>query len=138
MTKRRTDKPDEQLILEEPELHLAATVSKRNRKDEDAKAKEGLVERAVAVRMAREADEMDQLMQVAQALILCGLPYNPTDETRVVRKARLADGSEVRVTFTAALDGSKMPYGSDRTLLHFLIDKAVKTGSRFVSWNTAV
>lgn len=30
-----------------------------------------------------------------------------------------------------------MPYGSDRTLLHFLMDRAVKTGSRFVSWKTA-
>ena len=30
-----------------------------------------------------------------------------------------------------------MPYGSDRTLLHFLLDRAVKTSSRFVSWETA-
>jgi hypothetical protein len=30
-----------------------------------------------------------------------------------------------------------MPFGSDRTLLHYLLDKAVKSGNRYVSWDTA-
>ena len=40
-----------------------------------------------------------------------------------------------RVTFSTALEGG-MPFGSDRSLLHSLLDRAVKTKSRFVHWET--
>lgn len=77
-----------------------------------------------------------EVYQVAQALILCGLPYQPTSKSKITRQAVLANGSRVSVTFSTALEGS-MPYGSDRSLLHFLLDKAVKMKSRFVNWDTA-
>ncbi len=77
-----------------------------------------------------------ELFQVAQALVLCGLPYQPTSVRHFTRKARLADGSEVSVTFSTGLEDG-MPYGSDRSLLHFLLDRAIKAQSRFVSWETA-
>lgn len=108
----------------------------RNRKDEGTAAKSALVHRAAELRIARDAFELE-VTQVAQSLILCGLPYVPTKETRITRKARLANGGEVCVTFSAGLNAD-MPYGSDRTLLYFLLDKAVKSNSRFVSWNTAI
>lgn len=108
----------------------------RRRKDEDAAAKGQLALRAAEVRIARDAFALE-VTQVAQSLILCGLPYVPTKETRITRKARLGSGGEVKVTFSAGL-GADMPYGSDRTLLYFLLDKAVKANSRFVSWNTAI
>lgn len=92
-----------------------------------------LVEAAAACRLEQLSGEV---YQVAQALILCGLPYQPTVKTKITRKATLADGTRVAVTFSTALEGS-MPYGSDRSLLHFLLDKAVKTKSRFVSWQKA-
>ena len=91
----------------------------------------------IDVAVARHFEELSgDVYQVAQALILCGLPYEPTLKSKITRKAMLADGSRVAVTFSTALEGS-MPYGSDRCLLHFLLDKAVKTKSRFVSWETA-
>ena len=93
--------------------------------------------RFAGIRQKRDDGSLSQeLFQVSQALILCGLPYQPTKERHFTRKARLADGSTVAVTFSTALEAA-MPYGSDRTLLHFLMDRAVKTGSRFVSWETA-
>ena len=89
------------------------------------------------IRQQRDDGSLSQeLFQVSQALVLCGLPYQPTTERHFTTKARLADGSTVAVTFSTALEAA-MPYGSDRTLLHFLMDRAVKTGSRLVSWETA-
>src|SRR3954452_818366 len=113
-------------------------MAKRNRQAEDQQSKQRLAENLAAIRVARDAGELDrEVMQLAQALILCGLPYRPTDAIQVSRQARLADGSTVTVTFTAAIDGTPLPFGSDRTVLHFLFDKAIKSGARFVSWETA-
>lgn len=93
--------------------------------------------RFAGIREQRNDGSLSQeLFQVSQALILCGLPYQPTTERHFTRNARLADRSTVAVTFSTALEAA-MPYGSDRTFLHFLMDRAVKTGSRFVSWETA-
>lgn len=89
------------------------------------------------IRIDRDAGALAaELFQVAQALVLCGLPYQPTSVRHFTRKARLADGSEVSVTFSTGFEDG-MPYGSDRSLLHFLLDKAIKGQSRFVSWETA-
>lgn len=109
----------------------------RDRKGEDVAAKGRLAHRAAELRELRDAFDFE-VTQVAQSLILCGLPYVRTTERQIVRTARLGDGSTVTVTFTAGLSRSEMPYGSDRTLLYFLLDKAVKADSRFVSWSTAV
>lgn len=110
---------------------------RKARQIEEQEALEHRIEVLTSLRQARENGTFgDDVFQLAQALILCGLPYEPTTETKLVRKARLADGTQVIVTFSAALD-APLPFGSDRTLLHFILDRAVKTGSRFVSWNTA-
>jgi len=69
-------------------------------------------------------------------MVLCGLPYNPTTETRIIREARLGGGYTVTVVFGAGLS-AEMPYGSDRTLLCRMVDKAIKSQSAFVSWETA-
>ncbi len=89
------------------------------------------------LREQRDAEMRDdEFFQVAQALILCGLSYVPTTATRIIRRARVADGSEVVVVFSSASDAA-LPYGSDRSLLHFLLDRAVKNQSRFVGWDKA-
>lgn len=113
-------------------------MNKRDRSAEDRRSKQRLAENLAVVRIARDVGELDrEVMQLAQSLTLCGLPYRPTDAVRVSRKARLGDGSTVTVTFTAAIEGSELPFGSDRTVLHFIFDKAIKSGKRFVSWETA-
>ena len=88
------------------------------------------------VALARQDELSGELYQVAQALILCGLPYHPTSLSKITRSARLADGTRLKVTFSSSLD-TGLPYGSDRSLLHFLLDRAVKARSPFVSWKTA-
>ena len=109
----------------------------RNRKVEDHLSKTRQAAALAKVRIDRDANGgEEEIFQVAQALILCGLPYDKTDQTKITRSARLADGSVVDVTFSTGLKAG-MPYGSDRSLLHFLFDKAVKSDSRFVSWETA-
>ncbi len=109
----------------------------RNRKVEDHLSKTRQAAALAKVRIDRDANGgEEEIFQVAQALILCGLPYDKTDQTKITRSARLADGSVVDVTFSTGLKAG-MPYGSDRSLLHFLFDKAVKNDSRFVSWETA-
>jgi hypothetical protein len=92
-----------------------------------------LIDIAVARRLGTLSGDV---YQVAQVLIICGLPYAPTSKTKVTRKARLGDGSIIAVTFSTALEG-QLPYGSDRSLLHFILDRAVKTKSRYVGWETA-
>lgn len=111
---------------------------KRDRQAEDFSSKDRLIQDLVRIREKRDAGELGiQMTQIAQAMVLCGLPYSPTKETKITRRARLGDGSTVAVTFSAGLDGIEMPYGSDRTLLHWMIDKAIKTKSPIVTWDTA-
>jgi Plasmid encoded RepA protein len=111
---------------------------RRDRKAEDDQSRERFALDLARIREMRDSGELGaQMVQIAQALVLCGLPYKPTKETKIVRRARLGDGSVVSVTFNAGLDGIAMPYGSDRTLLHWMVDKAIKTKSPIVSWDTA-
>jgi hypothetical protein len=79
-----------------------------------------------------------ELVQIAQVMVFCGLPYRPTTARELTKASRAADGSEIRVTFRAMFDGVALPYGSDRTLLHWMVDKAIKDQSPFVGWDTAV
>ncbi|RXH54062.1 replication protein RepA [Granulicella sibirica] len=109
---------------------------KRDHKAEVISARSSRAMKSAETRIALQSDETD-VMQLAQALIMCGLPYSRTAERQVSRKARLGDGSTVTVTFTAQDASTDMPFGSDRLLLHYLLDKAVKSGSRYVSWDTA-
>jgi hypothetical protein len=90
-----------------------ATAKKsRDRQAEDASSKDRFVQELVRIREKRDAGELGvQMTQIAQAMVLCGLPYSPTIETKIVRRARLGDGSTVSVTFSAGLDGIPMPYG---------------------------
>ena len=110
---------------------------KRDRAQEELASRSRFAGKLAELRQLRDDGALSEdLVQVAQAMVLCGLPYNPTKETRIIRKARLGDGSTVMVVFSAGLS-SEMPYGSDRTLLYWMIDKAIKSKSPFVSWQTA-
>ena len=123
-----------------PKRSSPVTVKKAERSRDYAKERHLATDRRagrIIVTVRQGLAEGDrELWQVLQAIILCGLPYQPTETRHFTRTARLADGSTVSVTFSTSLE-APMPFGSDRTLLHFLMDRAVKTGSRFVSWETA-
>ncbi len=73
----------------------------RNRKVEDHLSKTLQAAALARVRIDRDANGgEEEIFQVAQALILCGLPYDKTDQTKITRSARLADGSVVDLTFS--------------------------------------
>jgi hypothetical protein len=110
----------------------------RNYTEEDNDSQLALFNVMADFRVQRNSGVSPRLIQIAKALILCGLPYRSTQETRIERITREADGTFVRVTFYALArdmqgDSIPMPFGSDRTLLHFGIDKAIKLKSSFVS-----
>jgi hypothetical protein len=96
-----------------------------------------LFDKVVNYGIQRKSGENPELTQIATALILCGLPYRKIDEYEFSRSSRAADGSTIRVTFYSVgkdEQGNRIPlaYGSDRTPLHWCIDKAIKTRSSFV------
>ncbi len=106
----------------------------KERKD----ALDNSIERAAELREDRNSGALgDEVIKMAQALILCTLPYRPTDERQVVRTARLSDGSTLRVTFTAGLTGVAMAYGNDRDLMAWLFDKAINSETAFVTIRNA-
>lgn len=110
----------------------------RNRTQEQTKTAQNRASMVLELRRQREDGDWDELLQVAQALIVCSLPYQRTTERQLVRRARAADGSEVVVTFTATDPDVELPYGSDRTLLHWLVDRAIRADQPFVAWDTAI
>jgi len=96
------------------------------------------VERAAELREDRDSGALgDEVIKMAQALILCTLPYRPTEERQVVRTARLSDGSTLRVTFTAGITGIDLAYGNDRHLMAWLFDKAINSDTSFVTIKSA-
>ena len=123
--------------LSKPRLVPKRKVEKRDYKEEDKAAQLSLYGDMADYRVLRNSGMSPQLVQIAQCMILCGLPYRATAETKIQRIARTGDDSLVRVSFHALgedIDGNPipMPFGADRTLLHFGIDLAIKLKSRFV------
>lgn len=110
----------------------------RDYKAERRTAVKKAADRVVELAVARHDQTLgDEYIKLAQALILCTLPYSPTAETRIVRRARLGDGSYLTVTFAAITEGVGMPYGADRKLLHWIIDKAIRADDPYVPWSSA-
>jgi hypothetical protein len=119
-----------ELVLTEPE----GKPRRRNYAAERAIAKERKIAELVKIRLLRDENQLGKTMfQMSQAFIACSvMRYSPTTERQISQTARLAD-SVLTVTITAALKDVAMPFGADRTLLYWIFDKAVKTGSPFVS-----
>lgn len=109
----------------------------RNYTAEKTAGKGNLALRMVEVKEARYEASTMELMLIAQIMVFCGLPYRRSAERRIVRKARTGKGSTVTVTFQAMMDGVDIPFGSDRTLLHWVTHHALMTRSAFVPLSSA-
>jgi hypothetical protein len=82
-----------------------------------------------------------KIIMMSRSLLLCGLPYCPTDATEITRVARTGSG-KTQVTYYAlghdkSGKGLPMARGADRTYLYWAIDRAIKSNSRFVPFDTA-
>ncbi len=96
------------------------------------------VDRLVELRGHRDTGVLgDEVIKMAQALILCTLPYRQTSERQLTRSARLSDGSTLRVSFTAGLAGIDLPFGHDRHLMAWIFDKAISSDTSFVTIKSA-
>ncbi len=115
------------------------TVKKPRQYAQERKAAiESSVERVSELREDRNSGALgDEVIKMAQALILCTLPYRPTEERQIVRTARLSDGSTLRVTFTAGISGVPMAFGNDRDVMAWLFDKAINSDTSFVTIKNA-
>jgi hypothetical protein len=96
--------------------------------------------------LARQQDRILKLWQAglsgeklytAKMLIICGLPLSETAQGTVVRKARLPDGSWVRVSFIRTSPIVPLPFGADRTMVYFLTNKAVLQQNPLLRWEHA-
>ncbi len=111
----------------------------RDRKKEDVLAQVRQVQRVLSIVDAKHDGKLgDEYIKLAQAMILCTLPYSATKETKITRQARLGDGSTLYVTFSAAHPNVGMPFGADRKVLAWIFDKAIRTESPFIPWSSAV
>jgi hypothetical protein len=88
------------------------------------------------VKKEREGETFD-ILQLAQIFAFCSLPYRPTEERQITRFARLGDGSTVEVVFTAMRPGVPIAYGNDRSLLYWLIDRAIREKTSYIPWEHA-
>lgn len=117
---------------------IVKTTKRRDYAKERKVALEKTVERVAELRDDRDTGALgDEVIKMAQALILCTLPYRPTIDRQIVRSARLSDGSTLRVTFTAGITGVAMPFGNDRNLMAWLFDKAINSDTSFVTIKSA-
>ncbi len=111
---------------------------KRDYKAERELAKIRTTGRVSNLAVARNDQSLgEEYIKLAQALILCSLPHSATKETKITRRARLGDGSTLAVTFSATADGIGMPFGADRKLLFWLLDRAIRNDNPFIPWSSA-
>jgi len=126
-------------------LSIASRRTKWSKSEVDS-AQGNLFEKMLVHREQREelfADPSSRKNRIymSRSLLLCGLPYRPTDATEITRIAKTG-GGRTQVTFYA-LGHDKfgaripMPFGSDRNFLHWGIDRAIKSDNRFVPFDSA-
>lgn len=110
----------------------------RNYPGERKNARVNVAERVADLAVARKDQSLgEEYIKLAQAMLLCTLPHTATKETKITRRARLGDGSMLSVTFSATADGVGLPYGADRKLLFWILDRAIRNDSPFVPWSSA-
>ena len=69
-----------------------------------------------------------ELLVQAKGLILCTLPLRRTAATRLIRRARIGESDEVRVTFAAVDPRIPLPFGADRAVLAWIQTRAYRDG----------
>lgn len=121
-----------------PSLVTKKATGKRDYRAEREAADLRTTDRVADLAVARRDQSLgEEYIKLAQAMILCTLPHSATKETKITRRARLGDGSTLSVTFTASAEGISLPYGADRKLLFWLLDRAIRYDSPFIPWASA-
>lgn len=87
-------------------------------------------------RKVQDQDWADLLVQ-ARAVVLCGLPYKPTNKRQIVKTTRLGNGKELTVVFTA-VGKHPLPYGKDRAVLALVTTLASRNSNPKVTFQSAM
>jgi hypothetical protein len=91
----------------------------------------------VALRRKVAEQDFEELLITARALVLCGLPYRKTTKRQISKTARLGNGQELTVIFTA-VGKHPLPYGKDRAILGLITTIASRMGSPRVTLGSAM
>ncbi len=110
----------------------ASLPAKRNYKQETLARHRALGEKMKQLAVEKASGKPDELIQVAQFMCMFGLPYRHTAERFITRTGRGGDGRPIKATMRAMKEGVDLPFGTDRTLLHWLCDQAVRRKSSFI------
>jgi hypothetical protein len=131
---------------------LRIALQPRNRLKERIAAAQRRASTLVDLRTQRQDDALKDLIFISRYLVAMSLPYNPSKDRQITKSARLGDGRRVHLQLNAAVPGVDLPYGSDRTLLHWLLDQIARQvrdarqagasgdileQARFVRWESA-
>lgn len=130
-------------------LSLLPIPSKKQRRAKWTRAEQLSAQGNLFAKMLIHRDQVQDLrdgkpqkiIMMSRSLLLCGLPYCPTDATEITRVARTGSG-KTQVTYyalghDASGKGLPMARGADRTYLYWAIDRAIKSNNRFVPFNAA-
>ena len=116
---------------------------KRDKVHRDRLAEKRVADGKQALRIGQLLDDRntgklgDEVIKIAQAMLLCTLPYSSTKESHITRTARLGDGSTLTVTFSKGIADVPLPFGSDRKLLAWVFDRAINSESPMIAWDSA-
>lgn len=118
---------------------LEAAMSTANAKRLVQRVKKEQGERREIVQLRRKVEEQDweELLITARALVLCGLPYRKTTKRQISKTARLGNGQELTVIFTA-VGKHPLPYGKDRAVLSLITTIASRMGNPRVTFQSAM
>ena len=109
-----------------PKKPRSSSPRDRMREGISAAQKKATVLVSLQEKRRNEADTWRDLIFISRFLVAMSLPYEPVKERQIVKSARLGDGRRVHLQLNAAIPGIDLPYGSDRTLLHWLLDQIAR------------
>ena len=103
------------------------------------KVKKDQQERQEVVTLRQRVIEQDwqELLIQARAVVLCGLPYKQTEKIQIIKKARLGNGKELTVIFTA-VGKHPLPFGKDRAILSLITTLASRNSDPKVTFQNAM
>lgn len=119
---------DKQTVLEAllPEGRKKKEPRKRDRAAENVSAARNKASLLVDLKNQRQDEEWKDLIFISRYLVAMSLPYDPVSERQIIKSTRFGDGTRVHLQLSAAIPGVELPYGSDRTLLHWLLDQIAR------------
>ncbi len=117
------------------------------RQHQENRAILNLAKQLTNLRAKRESEWDKNLLFLSRYLILTNRPYEKTDARQISHTIRLPNGSHLTIGYTAAIPDVSLPYGADRYVLIWVLDrlarqiqkgKTTDLHNRIVPWRYAI